>query len=252
MRTDLRHYAAKAKPILARTLDMLFPARCAACHEPVGTHGALCAICWQNMHFITDPLCYKCGLPFEFALGEGALCGRCIATSPNYTEARAIFRYDEHSKRQVLALKYYDKTQLAPIFGQWLARAGKAYIEKSDLILPVPLHYWRLLNRRYNQAALLAYALSKTTGLPVLPNALNRLHATPTQSGLTRRQREDNMRGAFGVHARYRPQIQGKSVLLVDDVMTTGATLDACARALHDAGAKDVYVLTLARTVIAD
>jgi ComF family protein len=233
-------------------LDTLFPARCAACRDPVGTHGALCAACWQKMHFITDPLCRKCGLPFEFRMGEEVLCGRCMAQMPSYTQARAVFKYDENSRAQILAFKYYDKTQLAPVFGQWLARMGKPYAEKAQLIIPVPLHYWRLLTRRYNQAALIAYALSDFANLPVLPDTLKRTRSTSAQSGLTRRQREDNMRGAFRVPREKRGMLKSKSVLLVDDVMTTGATLDACARALHDAGVVDVYALTLARTVIAD
>lgn len=248
----LRQQLVKAKPILANVVDTLFPARCASCSELVGKHGALCMQCWQKIHFIDDPLCYKCGLPFEYNIGEKALCGRCMEHKPAYTEARAIFRYDEHSKSQVLSFKYHDRTQLAPVFGEWFTRTAGRYKEKADLIIPVPLHFSRLLMRRYNQAALLAHALSRQLQLPVLPDTLQRIRKTPSQAGLTRRQRDDNMRGAFRIEKKKRGLIKGKSVILVDDVMTTGATLDACARALHDAGVKDVYVLTLARTVIAD
>jgi ComF family protein len=252
MLATLRDYAAKAKPLLAAAQDTLFPARCAACRDPVGVHGALCARCWAEMHFIADPLCYRCGLPFEHGMPEGALCGRCMAEPPAYAEARAVFRYDGSSRAQVLALKYYDKTQLAPVFGAWLARAGREYQGRVHAILPVPLHYWRLLARRYNQAALLAHALAQETQLPVWPDALMRIRATAAQAGLTRKGREDNVRGAFKVPAPKRQRLKGASVLLVDDVMTTGATLNACSRALHDAGVRDVYVLTLARTVVAD
>jgi ComF family protein len=171
---------------------------------------------------------------------------------PAYTEARAVFRYDDTSRTQVLALKYYDKTQLAPVFGNWLARTAKEYTSKAQLILPVPLHYWRFVSRRYNQAALLSHALARETGLPVITDALRRIRATPSQAGFTRKGREDNMRGAFLVPKHKHGLLKGLSVLLVDDVMTTGATLNACARALHDAGVRDVYVLTLARTVVAD
>jgi ComF family protein len=252
MHAILRDYAAKAKPLLSTAMDTLFPARCAACREAVGVHGALCSVCWGDIHFITDPLCHRCGLPFEHIMGEMALCGHCMKQPPAFAEARAVFRYDGSSRAQVLALKYYDKTQLAPVFGQWLARMGKPYAAKVQAILPVPLHYWRLLGRRYNQAALLAHALSDQTGLPVLADALLRTRATRTQAGLTKKGREDNVRGAFKVASRKRARLKGASVLLIDDVMTTGATLNACARALHDAGVIDVYVLTLARTVVAD
>lgn len=175
-----------------------------------------------------------------------------MASPPAYTQARSVFRYDGNSRAQVLALKYHDKTQLAPIFGQWLARTGNAYTGKVQVIIPVPLHYWRLLGRRYNQAALLAGEIAKVARLPVLPNILKRTRATQTQAGLSRSGREDNVRSAFKVPKEKRRHIKGASVLLIDDVMTTGATLNACARALHDAGVRDVYVLTLARTVVAD
>jgi len=171
---------------------------------------------------------------------------------PIYTQARAVFKYDETSKGQLLAFKYHDKTQLAPIFGEWLTRIASDYITKAHFIIPVPLHYWRLLSRRYNQAALLAHSLAEHINLPVLPDTLQRIRRTPTQSGLTRRQRMENMHAAFRVTKNKRKLLKGKSVILVDDVMTTGATLDACSRALHDAGVTDVYVLTLARTVIAE
>ena len=209
-------------------------------------------MCWQDIHFITEPFCYKCGLPFSFALGAGALCGECLKKSPAYTQARSVFRYEENSKSQVLAFKYYDKTQLAPVFGTWLARAGADFVPKAEAIIPVPLHYWRLLKGRYNQAALLADALAKRIHVPVLPDTLERQHATPTQAGLTRRQREENMQGVFTVPPKKRGALKGKSVILVDDVMTTGATLNACASALNDAGVVDVYALTLACAVIAE
>ena len=243
----------KASAALQSIMDTLFPARCAACRELVGRHGALCSACWQNIHFIADPICFKCGLPFEYTIGESALCGRCMEQKPVFTQARAVFKYDATSKGQLLAFKYHDKTQLAPVFGEWLAHAIAAdYATKTQAIIPVPLHYSRLLGRRYNQAALLAHALGKRINLPVLPDTLQRTRKTPPQSGMSRRQRIDNMRAAFRVAPQKCPQIKGKSVILVDDVMTTGATLDACARALHDAGVPDVYVLTIARTVIAD
>jgi ComF family protein len=252
MRATLHQQAQKAKFLFFSAVDVAFPARCGVCRGAVSEHNSLCAECWNKVHFITDPLCHRCGLPFEYELGESALCARCMAQPPVFTEARSVFRYDEHSRAPLLALKYHDQTQLAPVLAEWLARAGRPYLEKTQAILPVPLHYWRFVQRRYNQAALLAQALAKQSGIQMLPDTLVRTRATHTQSGLTRRQREANMRGAFRVPDARRKHVCGLSVLLVDDVMTTGATLDACARALHDAGVVDVYVLTLARTVLAD
>lgn len=122
----LKQHFAKTKPIVGSIVNTLFPARCAACHELCGIHGSLCAACWQNIHFIAAPVCCKCGLPFEYNIGEEAVCGRCMAQKPVYTEARAIFKYDDNSKAQVLALKYHDKTELAPVFGGWLARIASS------------------------------------------------------------------------------------------------------------------------------
>ncbi len=246
----LRDCGAKAKRLLHVTADTLFPARCPSCALPVGTHGTLCVECWGAIHFIADPVCVTCGLPFEHPMGFEAMCGHCMQQTPAFAQARSVFRYDENSRNQVLALKYHDKTQLAPVFGSWLAHAGKSYADKVQYILPVPMHYWRLVSRRYNQASLLAHALGPRVKLPVLSDVLKRTRATVAQSGLSRRQREDNVDGAFCVVEKERHRLKGTSVLLVDDVMTTGATLNACARTLHDAGVCDVYVLTLARTVI--
>lgn len=230
-------------------LNLLFPPQCLGCDTLVPTHGTLCLECWKGVHFITEPFCACCGLPFEYTLGDGALCGECLQKRPPYSRARAAFRYDDASKSLVLKLKYHDQTYLAPLFAGWLAKAGADLIAVSDAIVPVPLHYWRFVSRRYNQSALLAAALSKTTGLPWLPDTLKRTRATAQQTGLTRRQREDNIRGAFDVPIKRRAPIQHKSVLLIDDVFTTGATLEACTKTLLGAGASNVNVLTLARTI---
>ena len=226
------------KPLLTRLLDIVFPPQCVSCDTLVGAYGTLCQPCWQRIGFITPPVCHACGLPFEYELGEQALCGQCLHELPTYARARAAVRYDEHSRALVLQLKYADQTQLATVYAPWLARAGRE---------PVPLHYWRFIGRRYNQSALLAYALSTYCNLPVLPDALQRTRATKAQAGLTRRQRQDNVRGAFDVTTRHLPAIKGKYVLLVDDVMTTSATATQCTKALLAAGALGVNVLTLAR-----
>lgn len=233
--------------MLASILDFLFPPQCLSCRSTVPANGTLCLECWQKVRFITDPMCAHCGLPFEFALGKDALCGECLRDAPPYAHARSIFRYDENSRTLVTKLKYADQAQLAAVYGTWLHNFGKDVISGCDAIVPVPLHYWRFIGRRYNQSALLAYALKKRSGLPVLPDALLRTRATKPQPGLTRKQRRDNVKGAFAVPARYRPAIQGKTLLLVDDVMTTSATISECTQTLLDAGASKINVLTLAR-----
>lgn len=230
-------------------LDLLFPPQCLNCHMRVPSHGTLCLSCWNGVKFITDPFCACCGLPFEYSLGDGALCGDCISEHPPFSQARAVFRYDESSRSLITRLKYADQAHLAAIYGTWLAKCGRELAQKSDFIVPVPLHYRRFLVRRYNQSALLAHALHKHSGLAWLPDGLKRNRATSPQPGLTRKQREDNVRGAFTINARHATALKGKSVLLIDDVMTTSATASQCTKELLKGGVSQVYVLTLARKV---
>jgi len=247
MKLALSDTLKKARNIL---VGSLFPAVCVACRTLVGSHGSLCSECWKQIYFISEPFCYVCGLPFDYSLGKSALCGTCLKQKPSYTQARALFTYNEFSKNPILSLKYHDRTQLAPVFGAWLRRLALPYQPKVAAILPVPLHYSRLVKRRYNQAALLADTVGESLNITVMNNALLRSKKTPPQAGLSKRQREANMRGAFMVSPAKKPLLKGKSVILVDDVMTTGATLEACARCLHDAGVVDVFVITIARTVL--
>jgi len=235
--------------IFSHFLNLLFPPQCLNCDVLVPTHGTLCLPCWQKVAFITEPMCTRCGLPFDYKMGEDALCGECMREQPDYSRARSAFKYDEHSKSLILKLKYHDQLQLAPIYGAWLAKAGKELVAASDVIVPVPLHYWRFVGRRYNQSALLAQALAKASGLMLLPDGLVRTRRTPPQAGLTRTQRLNNVKGAFATNPRHTARLKGKTVLLVDDVMTTGATLNQCAKALLKAGTQSVNVLTLSRTM---
>lgn len=235
--------------MLAKALDLLFPPQCLSCDTLVPTHGTLCLACWNNIRFITDPHCACCGHPFDYALGDDALCGECMREMPAFARARAVFRYDDASRALVLKLKYHDQTQLAAVYDTWLVKAGRELITESDAIVPVPLYYWRFVGRRYNQSALLAQTLSQKSGIRTIPDALMRTRATLSQSGLSRKQREDNVKGAFTINPKFRDAVKGKTILLIDDVMTTGVTLNECTKALVKAGAMRVNVLTLARTV---
>jgi ComF family protein len=231
-------------------LDLLFPPLCIACRTQVSEPGALCATCWQAIQFLDGPMCDCCGLPFEFDPGGETLCAGCHAKPPSYDKARAVMRYDEHSRGPILALKHGDRLDLAPGFTRWLDRGGRALIAEADLILPVPLHPMRLWTRRYNQSAELARALSRLTGKPCDFLSLTRSRATPSQGAMrSAKARRRNMLGAFKVPPRHKSAIAGRNLLLIDDVLTTGATVDACARALKRAGAAKVFVLALARVV---
>ncbi len=255
----LRAACANAGRLL---LDSVLPPLCLGCGEIVEAAGALCAGCWQGFSFIAPPQCACCGDPFAEHLGEGALCATCLARPPKFRRARAALAYDTQSRRLVLPFKHGDRTDIARACGDWMARAGADLLAEADLIAPVPLHWRRLLVRRYNQAQLLARALARAgsrtgsrTGAPaeigarLAPDLLRRRRWTGSQAGLKARERRRNVREAFDIHPRWAAGVVGKTVLLVDDVLTTGATAEACARVLQRGGARHVDVLTLARVV---
>jgi ComF family protein len=236
-------------------LDALLPPRCLACGGAVETQGALCAACWQAISFLGEPCCARCGLPFPYDAGQGAECAQCAAHPPPFDRARAVLAYDDHSRRLILAFKHADRLHGIPSFGQWLARSGAELLVDADLIVPVPLHWTRLFRRRFNQSALLAQATAAAwtrqgggvQGPAFAPDLLIRKRRTRSQGHLTRLKRAENVRGAFAVKSD--TAIAGKRIVLVDDVLTTGATVEACTRVLKRAGAARVDVLTLARAI---
>lgn len=231
----------------SRLLDLLFPPMCIACRVPVGAPG-FCADCWSRVRFLDGPLCACCGVPFAAAPDSETLCAACLARPPAYDRARAILAYDDVSRAPVLALKHADRLDLVPGFALWLERTGRALLADCDLIVPVPLHPFRLWRRRYNQAAELARALARRCSRPADPLALARSRPTPSQGAMpSARARRRNVLGAFRVPDPRR--VAGRNILLVDDVLTTGATAEAAARALRRAGARSVAVLALARVV---
>lgn len=242
--------ARRLRHALHAVLDIVLPPQCLSCGAIAEGEAALCAACFSKISFLSEPACSACGYPF--ALGEAhgtGLCGACLRRRPDFARARAVFAYDEASRGLVIGFKHADRTHAAPAFARWLARAGADLLAECDVIAPVPLHRWRLFMRRYNQAALLAHELARLAGRPCVPDLLARVRATPTQGGLGRLGRVRNVRGAFVVPEPRRLALAGRRVLLIDDVYTTGATVEEAARALGDAGAGAVDVLTLARVV---
>jgi ComF family protein len=231
-------------------LDLLFPPLCMSCKARLFEPHALCASCWRAMSFIDGPLCARCGMPFDIDPGGETICGPCHAKAPDFNRARALFRYDDASKRLILGFKHGDRLDSAPAFARWLERTGRPLLAEADLIVPVPLHRGRLWKRRYNQAAILAKGLARLSGRTHDPLLLIRKRATPSQGEMSSaKARRRNVLGAFGVSPRKADELRGRNILLVDDVFTTGATLNACARALKRAGAARVDALTLARVV---
>lgn len=240
----LRRIIVKAA---AGLLDMALPPRCPVSHKIVDRQGMLDPAVWAGLNFIAAPVCESCGIPLEFELGQGARCAACLTRNNVYEKSRAALIYDDASRGLILGFKHGDQTHAALSFVPWLRQAGKELIEEADVLAPVPLHRWRLLKRRYNQAGLMAGALGKAAGKPVWQQALLRTRPTPSQGHLKAGERARNVRRAFAVHPDYAGRLAGKNILLIDDVYTTGATVSECAQVLLDAGAARVDVLTLAR-----
>jgi len=237
-----------------RLLDVILPPHCLSCGVAVDEPGSLCATCWDKVTFLGPPACACCGLPFEYEAGPGALCAACVRRRPVYERARAAFAYDDHSRGLILGFKHADRTEAAPAFGRWMARAGSELLAEADIIAPVPLHWTRFWRRRYNQSALLARAVAQAmreTGreTAVIPDLLSRRRRTVPQGGLGAAGRARNVKGAFRINPRFAVRLRGARVVLIDDVYTTGATVEACARVLLRAGAGAVDVLTLARVI---
>lgn len=230
--------------------DLLFPPTCLACRKATAATDALCPACWSSMRFIERPFCERLGTPFAADLGDGLLSPEAIADPPVYARARAVARYDDGpARRLVQRLKYGDRLELARTMGRWMARAGDDLLVEADVLVPVPLHPLRLAWRRFNQSVLLADVVSRACGVPVDVDALARIKPTPPQVGMTKSQRALNVQGAFRVAPDKAIGIDGRAVVLVDDVLTSGATINAAARALLRGGARRVDVLVFARVV---
>lgn len=250
----LQRLALGARRVSVRLLDALLPPRCLACEADVAEQGTLCAACFAALSPVTAPFCERCGVPFAHAgqaparsASGGLLCTVCEGRNPAFRTARAALRYGDGAKRLILPFKHGDRTDLTWPLARQMARAGAPLLARAEIIVPVPAHWRRLLRRRYDQAALLARALGAIAGRPVVPDLLRRQRATPPLGDRRAMERALAVEGAFAVSRRGAARLAGRQVLLVDDVMTSGATADACAMALLAGGAAAVDVLAVAR-----
>lgn len=232
-----------------RLARILFPPTCPSCRRMVTRPGTVCGSCWPKIRFLEQPWCDVLGTPFPHEMGDGIISAQALANPPVFRRVRSAAVYDGVAGALVRQLKYRDATHLAPWLAEWMARAGRELLADTDIIVPVPLHRARFFARRFNQSAELARALARQSGKPFHPQALLRHRRTTEQAGLGARARNANVRGAFSVPDRQALLVGGKSVLLVDDVYTTGATVSAATRALTRAGARAVDVLTFARVL---
>lgn len=241
-----RRVRAGMRPIL----DFVFPPACAGCGSPVQASNLLCGQCWSEMDWIEQPYCAVSGLPFSWDLGAEMTSPDVIANPPVYDRARSVTRFGETARKLVHQLKYHDRTDLACIMASWMMRAGSECLQDpASLVVPVPLHRLRLWKRRYNQAGLLAQSLAQQSGLIYAPQIVQRIKATRQQVGLSEDERRSNVRGAFQLGPLPQGGLAGRTVVLIDDVWTTGATLEACCRLLRRADVGQIYILTFARVV---
>jgi ComF family protein len=242
----LTRYALLCGATLA---DLVLPPRCLACFAEAGSHGGLCAPCWAGLPLIERPFCERLGLPFAYDHGEGMLSAQAIAQPPAFGRSRSAARYEGTAVDLVHRLKFGDRVDIAPLMGRLMAGAGVDLLGAADLIVPVPLHRLRLWRRRFNQAALLGDEIAAISGIPHDPFLLVRRRRTERQVGLTRGERARNVQGAFAVEEARRPALLGRRIVVIDDVITTGATAEAAARTLLRSGAEAVDVLTFAMVV---
>ncbi len=233
------------KKIILSLIDILMPGRCYICGQIIEGKSSLCPECYKKITFLSHQCCPVCGKPYLFPQEKEAICQNCLKEKPKLKRFRAVFTYDTYSRELILPFKHADRTDMAPFFSKLMFQTGQELIDDCDIIIPVPLHPRRLLKRKYNQAALLAQGIASLCQKKMLSNTLLRVINTKPQGHDNRRQRIKNVKNAFLV--KKEKDVYGKKILLIDDVYTTGATLNACAESLYAAGAKRVEGLTLAR-----
>ena len=238
---------ALIKTVLQTSVDFLLPPRCLLCYERTTDPHNVCAVCWQGLSFISDPQCVSCGMPFDFGVEGELSCAPCIDKPPAFNQMRSAVIYNDISRHLVLCFKHGDMLQISKLLSRWMINAGRDMVYNADVIIPVPLHRLRLLWRQYNQAALLVNQIAHFSGVKRQNEMLIRVRHTPSQGKKNYKDRVKNLKSAIAMNPRYSQDIKGKKVLLIDDVYTTGATIEECCRVLKSAGAESVDVLTFAR-----
>jgi len=249
-RANIKYDKQEAASVCRKIIDFLLPPVCPATGQLVDRIGMVAADYWKSLNFIQAPFCDTCSLPFSYDSNGNELCGACLDHSPVYRRARSALIYDDHSRDLILRFKHGDQTHASQVFVPWMIRAGHDLLEQADIVLPVPLHRMRLLKRRYNQADLIGRALARHyPDADYYPDSLIRIKNTVSQGHRSRSERTKNVKQAFAIRPRHDGLFDNKTILLIDDVYTTGATVNECAKILYRAKAKAVDVLTIAKIV---
>jgi ComF family protein len=240
--------AGGLSPLLRRfsrsLLQVVYPPQCVACEAATMSAKALCPACWAAMPLIEAPCCDRLGIPFAVDYGAGLISPAAIADPPRFDRARAVALHRDGARALVTQLKFGERLDLAHVMGTMMAQAGREVLGQADVLVPVPLHWFRLWRRRFNQAVLLADVVSDISGVPVARHALRRIRHTRPQLGLDREARRQNLVKAFAIVPDRLEAIRGRAVVLIDDVRTTSSTLNACAHILRKAGAARIDALT--------
>lgn len=227
-------------------LELLFPSKCIICAN-YQTDAKVCSECWGNITFINKPCCAICSAAFEFETEENSICGACIQNRPNYDRAISLMKYDDYSKKIIHKFKYQDQLHILEYLTTLMNNMGKEIIKQADIIAPVPMHKYKLLKRGYNQAALLAMRIAENSNLIYLPQLLIKNKSTIAQADLNKKQRMSNIKGSFVLNSKFSTEIKGKNILIIDDVVTTSATINECAKILKKAQPAKILVLSLAK-----
>ncbi len=237
------------KSICSFFLDKLLPPQCSRCSCRTADSHKLCGDCWEKIRFLDNPQCQLCGWPFEFETKDHFLCADCSRQPPLFTKGRSALQYDDITRHMIIKFKHGDGVYLSKTFATLMKKASGDVFEEADILMPIPLHRWRLFRRGYNQSALLVKNLAKLSKIPAAYHVLCRHKSTKSQEGLSRKERLMNMRNVFCVPEKKKRLVQNKVIVLIDDVWTTGATLTEACRTLLSCGAREVRVLTLARVI---
>lgn len=234
------------KLLLNNIVNYILPLRCLSCSERIDSQDSFCPACWKKLDFIARPYCVICGFKLNLSILDEMHCARCLKHKPNFDTARSLLKFNEHAKKIVHAFKYYDKTIYAKTFAKLLYTRCYSEIKEVDFIVPVPMNRFKRLFRMYNPALILAQEISKISKKPTIPDVLIKSRWTKSQTFLSQTEREKNLANSIVINKKY--EIQESRILLVDDVRTTGSTINKCARILKNAGVKNVYVVTVAMT----
>jgi ComF family protein len=241
------NFVDKIKIFIKTIRNLLFPAKCNLCGEFVDSSG-LCNFCWNEVNWIADPRCKICGTPF--VIGINSICHSCATNKPYFDQAISVFEYNESSKGIIVKFKHFDATYLVEQLAIWMYRISEKEIKNADMIIPVPIHFWKRLKRKYNQSELLAREISKLSGVKYEPRILKKIKPTKQQEGLNSKKRRSNIVGSFGIDKKYENLLENKNILLIDDVFTTGSTVNECSFILKKSKAKSVIVVTAAMAVM--